>query len=306
VTTIARCGPAVTRLVLAAITSLAIWVPLASASEGFFGYSYTADTLPKGKGEWELWLTPRWDKGKTGKYSATDMMVGYEHGFSDRFTAAFYAQGFHMSARNAWPPDINGEAVYPDYVQSTKLALYKSELKYNFLSPYKGVGFTIVADLVYVRWFPKVDGARTNQVSFEPRFIVQKNFRDDSLVAVVNLAVESEWRQFPEDKAYENEFSITPSVGLSYRVARNLYLGAEGRYHTDILNGEKNHGDYFVGPTALFSQKKWYVSATWLRQLHGNPTWSAYEVNPVLYPNEGYHFEEDTLNELRVKLGFTF
>jgi len=286
----------------------AVGADSAEASEGFFGYMYTADVLPKGKGEWELWLTPRWNKGDVGKFSATDLMVGYEHGVTDRFTVAFYLQGFKMDATNAWPPDAeSGEFVYPERVDSTKLAVYKSEFKYNFLSPYKeGWGFTISTDLYYVRWYPKVDGARTNQLSLEPRFIVQKNFLDDSLITTANLLVESEWRQFPESGAFENEFSINFHLGASYRFARNLYGGVEGRYHQDILNGEKNHSDYFVGPSLLFSQKRWYVSLSYLRQVHGNPTWSGYPVDPLLYPNVGYHFEEDTKNELRIKLGFAF
>lgn len=278
----------------------------AAASEGFFGYSYTVDTLPRGEHEWELWLTPRWDKG-IGRFSAQDLLVGYERGLTDKLTGALYLQGFHMSARNAWPPDATGEPVYPDAVDSTKLAVYKASLKYNFLSPYKsGVGLSFVWEVFYVRWYPKVDGARTRQFSFEPKIVVQKNFLDDSLIAVFNLAAESEWRYFPDADARENEFSITPTVGLSYRLAKNLYAGLEGRYHTDVLNGSKNHGDYFAGPTLLFSQKQWYVSATYLRQLHGNPTWSGYEVDPVLYPNNGYHLEEDVKNEVRVKVGFAF
>lgn len=279
----------------------------AGASEGFFGYSYTADTLPRGKQEFELWLTPRWDKG-IGSYTATDVLVGYERGITDRLTASAYVQGFKINARGSWPPDLAGEPVYPERVDSTKpFAVWKGALKYNFLSPYKSaVGLTFVWELYYVRWFPKVDGARTTQVSFEPKLILQKNFRDDSLVVVYNLAVESEWRKFPEDDARENEFSITNSLGVSYRVARNLYVGAEGRFHSDNLNGEKNHGDYFGGPTVLFSQKRWYVSVAYLRQLHGNPTWSGYEVDSQRYPNNGFHLEEDTKNELRVKLGFAF
>jgi hypothetical protein len=40
--------------------------------------------------------------------------------------------------------------------------------------------------------------------------------------------------------------------------------------------------------------------------VRGNPTWSGYEVDPAIYPDEGLHLEEDTKNELRVKIGFNF
>src|SRR5689334_16340911 len=67
----------------------------ARADEALFGYVYTADTLPKGKWEYEQWNTVR--AGKTrGSYTAFDLRNELEHGFTDRFTASFYLNSaFH-------------------------------------------------------------------------------------------------------------------------------------------------------------------------------------------------------------------
>lgn len=294
-----------TLTLLAAALAVATSTPIA-ADEAFFGYSYGQDTQPKGQGEWATWLTHRWDK-EIGSYNATDLVLEYEYGLNDRLTAAFYLQGLDLQAHDSFALDPEGNEVYPAEIDVTKLAVVKGSLKYNFLSVYQHkVGVSFVWELFYTGWYPKVDGAKTEQVSFEPKLILQKNFLDDTLVLVYNLAVEAEWRRFPEDDAAENEFSITNSAGLSYRFARRLFGGLEIRHHQDILNGEWNHHDFFAGPTLHYGTKGWYLTITYLRQLHGNPTWSGYETDPALFPDNSFHLEEDTKNELRIKVGFNF
>jgi hypothetical protein len=274
------------------------------ADESLFGYSYGSDTLPDGQREWATWVTHRWDKG-IGSYNATDLLIEFEYGVTDRLTVAAYLQGLRLKARDAFAPDRDGNDIYPREVDITKLAVYKGSLKYNFLSPYKHkLGLSFVWELFYTRWFPKVDGARTEQYSFEPKLILQKNFLDDTLVLIYNLALESEWRKFPEDNAFENEFSITNSTGVSWRFKPKWFVGFEARHHQDILNGEKNHSDVFVGPNLHVGTKGWYLTITYLRQIHGNPTWSGYDVDLSEFPNDGYHFEEDTKHEFRFKFGW--
>ncbi len=289
------------------LLSLALAHPaLTRADESLFGYSYGQDTQPKGQGEYAVWATERWDK-QLGSYNATDLLLEYEYGLSDRLSASVYLQGLRLTSRDAWPLNTEGEEVYPSDINLTKVASIKGALKYNFLSVYEHpVGISFVWEIYYTGWYPKVDGAKTEQLSFEPKLIVQKNFLDDTLVWVYNLGVESEWRRFPEDDAYENEFSITNSTGLSYRFAPNWFGGVEARHHQDILNGEWNHHDFFAGPTLHYGAKKWNFTLSYLRQLYGNPSWSGYDVDPVLYPDNRFHLEEDTKNELRLKVGTNF
>ncbi len=277
----------------------------AIAGESVFGYTYTADTMPKGEQELEVTLTQRWDK-EIGTYNATDALFEYERGLTDKLQLSVYAQGMRIKSQNAFPLDTSGEEVYPLDIDLTRMAGYKTALKYNFLSPYKDpIGLSFVWEVAYWRYFPKVDGAKTKQFSFEPKVIVQKNFMDDQLIWSYNLALESEYRKFPEGGS-ENEFSINHNMGISYRFARNFYAGLEGRHHMDILNGEKNHNDFFLGPTVQYSSKKWYVNATYLRQLDGSKAYTGYDVDAAIYPsaNSRYHLEEDTKNEFRIKFGY--
>ncbi len=287
---------------------LALVAGTAVAGENSFGYSYTSDTLPKGQQEASVSLTHRWDK-QLGSYNANDLVLGYETGLTDRLQADIYVVGMDIRSHDAFPLSTEGEEVYPLDIDTRKVAGYKGSLKYNFLSSYKdGIGLAFVWEGAYWRYFPKVDGARTEQYSFEPKLIVQKNFLDDTLIAVYNLATEFERRSFPEDGSSESEVSITHSAGLSYRVAPSWYAGLEARHHMDVLDGVKNHNDFFLGPTLTYGSERWYLSATWLRQLSGSKAYSAYEVDPAVYPtaNSRYHLEEDVLNELRVKVGVNF
>lgn len=288
-----------------AVVALLVTSPVV-ADESLFGFSSGQDTLPKGESEFSTWVTQRWDK-EIGSYNATDVVLEYERGLTDKLTGALYLQGLHLRAHDSFALDVDGNEVYPSDIDVTKPAIYKGALKYNFLSVYeKPVGLSFVWEVAFVRYYPKVDGAETEQVSFEPKLVLQKNFLDDTLVLVYNLGVESEWRKFPEDDAYENEFSITNSAGLSYRVAPRWFAAIEARHHQDILNGEWNHHDFFAGPTLHYGSEKFHITLSYLRQLYGNPTWSGYDTDPLLFPDTDFHLEEDTKNEFRLKVGFNF
>src|SRR4051794_41303372 len=57
------------------------------AEDDVFGYTYAAETLPKGETEMELWATDR--RGKdAGHYDAQDYRLGGEHGGTDRVTGS--------------------------------------------------------------------------------------------------------------------------------------------------------------------------------------------------------------------------
>jgi hypothetical protein len=284
----------------------------AFALEGGFGYTTTADTLPQGGNDFSTSLTHRWDK-TVGSYRANDFVGRWEHGVTDRLTTELAIEGFNLRARNAFPLDANGEEVYPLDIDVSKVSAYKGALKYNFLSAYKdGIGLTLYTEVFYRSWYPRVDGAKTEQWSIEPKLIVQKNFLDDQLVTVLNLAIESERRKFPESGATENEFAIRWAGGANYRFGENFFAGLEALRSSDVLNGEYNHYAFFMGPTMTYGREKFYVTATYLRQLMGSPSYSlaAYPdgVDPIT--SAGYdrdlHLEEDTVNEFRVKVGFNF
>ncbi len=280
------------------------------AAESVFGFAYTADSLPEGAVEGYSRLTHRWDKGE-GSFHANDIRIGFDKGVTDRFEYGFWLQGLNMRGNNAFPPSADGGEVFPFHIKVDEpLQSIGGEVRYNFLSPYKDAfGISVLTELYHVRYYAKVDGARTKQWSLEPHLILQKNFFEDQLITVYNLAIESERRVFPEDNAKETEFSITHNVGVSYHIAPKFYAGIEARHHMDIVNGEKNHNDFFVGPTVLYSEQNWHIQLSYLRQLRGNPTYSGYEVQPdseFFDIDTGLHLEEDVKNEFRFKIGFEF
>lgn len=293
-------------LAFAAALSLLVVTP-AQADESLFGYIAGADIVPKGQGEAVLVLTRRTDKD-FGTYRATDATAEVEYGISDKFSAGFFVGGFNLKYKDAFAQEQVApgvfEDVYPQQFSGTRLSRFGVSGKYQFLSPYTdGIGLTVRTELYYQFRYGRIDGAKTKQVSFEPNIILQKNFLDDTLITTLNLKAEFENRKFT-DGAAENEIKFEPGAGISYRVAKGLYIGGEGFYRADNLNGEFNHGSIFLGPTIHYGAKKFYITGTFQRQVTGTPSYS-YDTAPQ-FQNRGVNLEEETRNEIRVKIGVNF
>ncbi len=289
----------------AALSVLA--VTPAQADESLFGYIVGADIIPKGQGEAVLVLTRRTDKD-FGTYRATDAIAEIEYGVSDRFSVTAFVGGFNLKYKDAFAQEQVApgvfEDVYPQQFSGTRLSKFGVAGKYQFLSPYTdGIGLTVRTELYYQFRYGRIDGAKTRQVSFEPNIILQKNFLDDTLITTVNLKAEFENRVFPGEGA-ENEIKFEPGAGISYRVAKRLYIGGEGFYRADNLNGEFNHGSVFLGPTIHYGAKKFYITATFQRQVTGTPPYS-YDTAPQ-FTTAGVNLEEETRNEFRLKFGINF
>src|SRR5438477_12667426 len=71
----------------------------AQADEQYFGYTYGAEVLGKGRTEAGLWATDR--RGKSsGHYDAQNYRLELEHGFTNRLSVAGYGNfvGHHIRA----------------------------------------------------------------------------------------------------------------------------------------------------------------------------------------------------------------
>lgn len=294
------------RLASIAAFSLLVATP-AHADESLFGYIVGADIVPKGQGEAVVSITRRTDKD-FGTYRGTDVVLEGEYGVSDRFSVSAFVGGFNLKYKDAFAQEQVApgvfEDVYPQQFSGTRLSKVGIAGKYQFLSPYTdGIGLTVRTELYYQFRYGRIDGAKTKQVSFEPNIILQKNFLDDTLITTVNLKAEFENRKFT-DGAAENEIKFEPGAGISYRVAKGLYLGGEGFYRADNLNGEFNHGSVFLGPTIHYGAKKFYITATFQRQVTGTPPYS-YDTAPQ-FTTASVNLEEETRNEFRLKFGINF
>jgi hypothetical protein len=76
--------------VLCAITVLGLTPANAlRADENLFGYTYGAETLPRGESELYTWQTFRFGK-ESGSYFGWDQKYEYEWGITDRLQASLY------------------------------------------------------------------------------------------------------------------------------------------------------------------------------------------------------------------------
>ncbi len=268
-----------------ALTALAV---CAKADENYFGYTYGSETLPKGHSEIYQWITSRTGKAD-GSYHAIDFQTEIEHGFTDRLQGSLYL--------NAIQHHISQVSDFSDRNQFFFNGLQGS-LKYSLKSPYKdGCGLAVYLEPGYKRYSAK-SGERVDIYFFEPKLIVQKNFREDTLIWATNFSAEFEREHNLENQSWESELELQLSTGVSYRFAPNWFAGVEllatsafERMHLNEL------GEYaiFAGPNLHYANKKWWATLTVMPQLTGWPE------------NKGQrdleHFEK---LQIRVKVGVNF
>jgi hypothetical protein len=264
------------------------------ADEQYFGYTYSAEVLGKGQTEAELWVTDR--RGKAdGHFDAQDYRLELEHGVTDRFSIAGYANFAGHHIRN------DEGRIDRDFA----FRGLSAEFKYQLLSPYKdGFGLTLYAEPGWSRIHG--GGEKGTEYELELKALLQKNFLDDRLIWAANFTFEPEWEKAKElnpatgltETEWEKELKIEVSTGLSYRVAPNWFAGIEGRYasvYPDWTHGlHRETYAVFAGPSIHYAGKNWWVTATYLPQLFGAPG-----------PGSRT-FDEYEKRELRLKIGYNF
>jgi hypothetical protein len=270
----------------------------AQADEQYFGYTYSAEVLPKDETEMELWATDRRGKAE-GHYDAQDYRIELEHGFSNRFTVSGYANFVSHHIRRLDPNFQRADRDFAFQGLST-------EFKYNVLSPYKdGVGLTLYAEPGWSR-IHSVEGEKGTEYELELKAILQKNFLDDRLIWAANLTFEPEWEKAKEEVSpgvteseWEKELKLEVSTGLSYRFAPGWYAGVEGRYasvYPDWTDGlHRETYAVFGGPAIHYGGKKWWATLSYQPQLFGSPS-----------PNGSRALDEYEKRELRLKIGYNF
>lgn len=272
----------------------------AHADENLLGYSYGAETLPKGETEAYVWVTDR--RGKdAGQYNAQDYQLEIEHGIADNVQISGYIDfaSHHIAGLEPEFEDVDRDFAFQGLQASVKWAA---------LSPYKdGIGLALYFEPVWKR-IDKVSGEHGREIEFESKLILQKNFLDDRLVWIGNLTAEMEFEREKDvdeltgavEYEHETELALEATTGLSYRVASNWFLGVEGRYHSEYPDFpdafEREHYAFFAGPTIHYGGKRWWFTATWLPQIGGSPS-------PL---GSDLHLEEHEKREFRLKVGYNF
>ena len=291
--TLRRCG----------LAAFAAMLPLDSvrADENIFGYAYGSETLPKGKWEAYNWATGRFSKGK-GSYTAFDFKQEIEYGITDRFQmSVYFNERYHDFSGGA----VEGEGESGSAARLHRFAYEGNQLafKYNILSPFKdALGLALYVEPGY-SLIEKISGEKILEWELETKLIFQKNFLEDQIVTALNLTAEFEWeRARPANgESFGGEMIWEVTGGISYRVARNWYVGVEARYHTEFPNmdvSKQEHWAVFAGPTIHYGAERWWATLTWLPQLTGWPIDSERSRN--------LHFDEHERNEIRLKVGYNF
>ena len=285
------------RYLLVALLAGTFGASAAQADERYFGYVYSAEPMPKGETEAELWITDRRGKDE-GHYDAQDYRIELEHGFTDRLTIAGYA--------NFQSHNIHGMEDEEDVDRDFAFKGLSAEFKYNVLSPYKdGFGLTLYAEPGWSK-IHSGSGERGTEYELELKLLLQKNFLDDRLIWGTNLVFEPEWEKEVEieddgerEVEWEKELKLEVTTGLSYRVAPGWFAGIEGRYssvYPDWTDGlDREAYAVSAGPTVHYAGKKWWATLTYLPQLFGSPS-----------PNGSRSLDEFEKREIRLLMGYNF
>ena len=175
---------------LSALAAFLFCVSSVEAHEAIFAWTYTTDLTPKGHGEFEQWITPRWEK-EHGNYSVIDFREELEYGVTDNFQIALYLNHHYVYANDDVPVanpahpkrrlpgvyETGGEDVHAGHDPATPFDSYhfqsvSFESIYRLLSPYK-------APIGLALYFEPSVGDR--KLSWSGRFFCKKTgLRTDS------------------------------------------------------------------------------------------------------------------------------
>jgi len=289
--------------------------PHARADEPLFGYVYTTDLQPRGKWEFEQWITDR--EGQAfGHFHHLDMSSEVEYGVTDNFQVAGYLNYMYANESGNSVRGLTEGIEIPydhDPNQPYSQARFDGisiELMYRVLSPYIdpiGLSFYLEPEL----------GFYESGVEF--RTIFQKNFFEDQLVLAANIWTEWEYEKSSNlvtpgsDDVPDGNFSgntyAEVDLGASYRFTSNWSVGLEFRNHNEyrglsLSHALQDHTAFFLGPNIHYAAQHWFFTVTVLRQLAA----IAYtdDQKAEMYHGLLYGDEHTTWDGIRLKVGFPF
>lgn len=245
------------KLILSLAVFAASMAP-AMADERFFTYVYESDVLPKGRWEFEQWLTYRRgypDGDRNYNRHLWDFREEIEYGLTDRLSAALYLN-FRQDQKVARRKGFSDDS-------SFKFKGLSTEFKYQLLNPNtQPVGFALYLE-------PTFNG---NEQELEYKAIFSKMLNDRWVLAA-NASYEQEWER--EDGENKRESVLEFTAGAAYRFNPHWSLGVEGRYHSVYhglgLNDHLGTG-WFVGPNVHYGSSRWWATLSVMPQITGNPS----------------------------------
>ncbi|ACO34226.1 MULTISPECIES: DUF6662 family protein [Acidobacterium] len=243
--------------------------PLARADEPLFGFTYTTDTLPKGKYEVEQWSTTRFTKSQ-GNFWLQENRTEFSYGLSNRFQLSLYQDydstaAYHNGPFGATTPGEPFSFDSPDpnaHYRGTAYISTDVEAIYRILSPYEhfmGIG-------VYSE-----ERAGRDFFETENRLLFQKNFRQDRVVLAANFTYAPELRNDRPGPLTLNETDMNADYGASYRFIPNWSAGFElvneREFDSWTFWNKEINDAYFTGPSLHYAGKHFFATGTYLEQM---------------------------------------
>ena len=262
------------------LATLAAALVSVQADERFFTYSYEAEVLPKGRWEFEQWIT--YGQGYPGgdrQYSSHrwDFREEIEYGLTDRLSGALYLN-FRSQQLVARDKGLENESEFSFKGVST-------EFKYQLLNPNKKpVGLALYLEPTY----------NGNEIELEEKLLFSKTFHD-TWVTALNFSFEQEWEK--EDGVTKKESVFEVTTGVAYRFTPHWSAGIEGRYRSvyEGLGFNEHLGSaWYVGPNVHYGSAKWWGTLTVLPQVAGHPS------------DGGLNYTENQKFEVRLIFGLNF
>jgi opacity protein-like surface antigen len=261
----------------------------ARADENLFGFVRGAETLPKGHFDLYETLTLRTGKD-VGVYRGWDSDTEVEYGFTDKLQGSIALTNRYIYNHGVEELDDTNHLTFGGF---------EGSLKYRLLSPFKDpIGLAVRLETGWLL-HDEVGGLLEHEIYVTPEVILQKNFLDDTLITELNFGGEWAWGKDPAEQYYK-EWSMQGGAGISYRFARNWFIGVEGHARSEwpLFNFNNfEHVVVYAGPALHYGSERWWATLSYNYQVYGHG---------VDETTRSQTFAEETRHEIRLKVGFNF
>ena len=254
----------------------------AHASERYFTYSYSPETLPARALEFEQ--TADWGGFRSKQVGQDDYQEWHwreelEYGVTDRYTASIYlntaAESYHDPATGKNHSSFTYDGV-------------SLENRYMLLNPAEhAVGLTLYIEPTYAG----------KEAELEEKIILGQNIGDWKWA--LNITQATEWK----DNFHESEAEFAVSLGLTRHLGNRWSLGIEALNHNEIpeYNDWENTA-FFVGPVVTYVRANWWATLTVLPQVWGRGTSGGPDADGV----SGLELEGHERINVRLMFGIAF
>ena len=300
-------GSSVRLAVVSAVAGMALCHG-AFAAEDMFSFTYTTDLLPKHQIEMEQTTTWKFTKNG-GTFDMLQNVTELEYGVTDALQMAVdvnwdWTHAFHNGPDHATTPPEQFSDNNPDadaHFHSARLQSVSLEAEYRILSPYTNpVGLAVLLEPERGELFKELT----------TKIILQKNFLDDRLTTSFNFTYSPEWRWLLNadgvTKSWQEETDVNYYFATSYRFAPNWSVGAEflneHEYTASYKFSNEANSGYYFGPTVHFGAKKFFLTATFVRQL----PWASQHADTVPGALVNHYVFDNDFEKYRLRLKFAY